>query len=116
MQRAIWVLWPSFILGGAAEAVFFTLFDPMELHLFGEPLELSRSAIYTIGFFAFWLLAAGSSALTCFLQRPAADINNFCPLKPPERPIGCPRRRSGDCCDEPAHAAGDATQVLSRRP
>ena len=100
MQRAILVLWPSFIVGGIAEAAFFTLFDPMDLHLFGEPVTLGRTAVYTIGFFGFWMLAAASSAFTCFLQRPAADINNFCPLKPPERPAGCPRRDSPDaCCD-----------------
>ncbi len=45
MQRMIWILWPSFIVGGIAEAVFFTLFDPMDLHLFGEPLSLGRTAI-----------------------------------------------------------------------
>ena len=45
MQRAIWVMWPSFIIGGIAEAVFFTLFDPMDMHLFGEPLEMGRTAI-----------------------------------------------------------------------
>ena len=96
MQRLIWVLWPSFIVGGIAEAVFFTLFDPLDLHLFGEPLTLSRTAIYTIGFFAFWLFAAGSSALTCFLQRPAAEINRLCPLEPRERPAGCPKRDTPD--------------------
>ena len=100
MQRAIWVMWPSFIIGGIAEAVFFTLFDPMDMHLFGEPLEMGRTAIYTLGFFAFWAVAAASCALTCFLQKPAADINNFCPLKPPDRPPGCPRRDcSQDCCE-----------------
>ena len=99
MQRAIWVLWPSFVIGGMAEGIFFTLFDPMELHLFGEPVEFGRMAIYTIGFFAFWIVAAASSAMTCFLQKPAADINNFCPLEPPERPAGCPMRDSKACCD-----------------
>ena len=100
MQRMIWILWPSFIVGGIAEAVFFTLFDPVDLHLFDEPLGLSRTAIYTIGFFAFWLFAAGSSAFTCFLQRPAADINRWCPLGPQERPAGCPKRETRDArCD-----------------
>lgn len=99
MQKAIWILWPSFVAGGLAEAVFFTLFDPMDLNLFGEPLNLSRTAIYTIGFFAFWLFAAGSSAFTCFLQRPASDINRPCPLEPRERPAGCPKRDTprGSC-------------------
>ena len=91
MQKAIWILWPSFIVGGAAEAVFFTLFDPMELHLFGEPVELGRLAIYSGGFFAFWAFAAASSFFTCFLQRTAAEINQ-CPLPPRARPEGCPKR------------------------
>lgn len=99
-QRLIWILWPSFVVGGLAETVFFTLFDPQDLALFGEPLHLSRTAIYTIGFFVFWLFAAGSSAFTCFLQRPAADINRFCPLEPRERPVGCPKRVDPDAsCD-----------------
>lgn len=100
MQRVIWVLWPSFIVGGIAEGIFFTLFDPMDLHLFGEPLSLSRTAVYTMGFFAFWLLAAASSALTSFLQRPAEDINRLCPLETHERPAGCPKRETPEgCCD-----------------
>jgi hypothetical protein len=69
MKRAMWILWPSFLVGGVAEGIFFTLFDPMDLHLFGNPLELSRIAVYTLGFFIFWIFAATSSALTCFLHR-----------------------------------------------
>jgi hypothetical protein len=38
-------------------------------------LALSRIAVYSIGFFAFWGLAAASSALTCFFQRSSAEIN-----------------------------------------
>jgi hypothetical protein len=72
MKCAMWILWPSFLVGGVAEAIFFTLFDPMDLHLFGNPLELSRTAVYTLGFFLFWSFAASSSALTCFLQRDTA--------------------------------------------
>ena len=75
VQRLIWILWPSFIVGGVATGVFFTLFDPRELALFGGELGLSRLAVYSIGFFAFWLFAAASSALTCFFQRTSADIN-----------------------------------------
>lgn len=92
MRRLIWILWPSFIIGGVAEAVFFTLFDPMDLHIFGEPLNLSRIGVYTLGFFLFWAFAAASSAFTCFLQRGAVDINRLCPLEPDNRPLGCPKR------------------------
>ena len=70
-QRLIWILWPSFIVGGVAEAVFFTLFDPSELAIFGDTHGLSRIAVYSLGFFLFWLFAAASSALTCFLQQGA---------------------------------------------
>jgi hypothetical protein len=74
-KRLMWILWPSFIVGGIAEAVFFTLIDPQELYLLGEPVHWSRTAVYSVGFFLFWIVAAASSAFTCFLQRSAAEIN-----------------------------------------
>ena len=100
MKRAIWILWPSFIVGGVAEGVFFTLFDPMDLHLFGEPLGLSRIAVYTLGFFVFWAIAAASSAFTCFLQRGAEDINRLCPVEPGARPAGCPQPQEHSSPDD----------------
>ena len=65
MSRAralIPVLWPSFVVAGMAEGVFFTLFDPLDLHLLGDPVAMSPLAAYTVGFFAFWTFAAASSA------------------------------------------------------
>jgi hypothetical protein len=35
-------------------------------------LNLSREAVYTLGFVAFWLLGAMSSAVTLLLQTPPA--------------------------------------------
>lgn len=75
MKCAMWILWPSFLVGGVAEAVFFTLFDPLDLHLFGNPLEWTRVGVYTVGFFVFWIFAAASSALTCFLQRSSEEAH-----------------------------------------
>ena len=75
MSRAIHVLWPSFLVGGLGEVIFFTVFDPQELYLFGEPTSLSRLAVYSIGFFLCWGFAAASSALTCLLQRGAQEVN-----------------------------------------
>ena len=92
MNRAIHILWPSFIVGGIGEMLFFTVFDPQELYLFGEPSSLSRLAVYSIGFFLCWAFAAASSAFTCFLQRGADEINQVCPLSATQRPVGCPRR------------------------
>ena len=91
MRNAILVLWPSFIVGGIGEVIFFTVFDPKELYLFGEPSSLSRLGVYSIGFFLCWAFAAASSAFTCFLNRSAEEVNR-CPLPPSGRPAGCPKR------------------------
>ena len=72
-KRLMWILWPSFIVGGIAEAVFFMLIDPQELYLLGEPVHWSPTAVYSVGFFMFWLIAAASSAFTCFLQRTTSE-------------------------------------------
>ena len=75
MLKWVQVLWPSFLVAGLAEAVFFTLIDPQELYLFGEPVHYSLTATYSIGFFGFWLVGAASSLLTLFFQRGAAELN-----------------------------------------
>ncbi|MGE5738157.1 MAG: hypothetical protein ACM34F_04645, partial [Betaproteobacteria bacterium] len=67
MQRVMWVIWPAFLTAIGAEVVFFALFDPLD---FNMRLSLSREAVYTFGFAAFWLLGALSSAMTLLLQRP----------------------------------------------
>lgn len=67
------VLWPSFIVAGVAEVLFFTLISPQELYLLGEPVHLSPIATYSIGFFAFWLICAASSAATLFFLKPLQD-------------------------------------------
>lgn len=74
-KKLIWILWPSFIVAGIAEGLFFTIFDPQELVVFGETLEWSRTAVYSTGFFVFWAITAMSSAMTCFLQSSPAEIN-----------------------------------------
>jgi hypothetical protein len=75
MKNLILVLWPSFIVGGVGEVLFFTVFDPQQLYLFGEPTKLSRLAVYSIGFFMCWAFAAASSALTVFLGRTAPQVD-----------------------------------------
>lgn len=75
MKQLIWILWPSFVVAGVAEVVFFTLIDPQELYLFGEPTYFSRTATYSIGFFCFWAVCAASSAFTCFIQRSSEEVN-----------------------------------------
>jgi len=75
VRRLMWILWPSFIVAGVAEVVFFTVIDPQELYLLGEPVTMSRLGTYSVGFLLFWALAAVSSAFTCFLQRSSREVN-----------------------------------------
>lgn len=90
MKLVIWILWPSFLVGALANAVFFTLFDPAHLHVYWERVPVGALAAYTIGFFAFWAIAACSSAFTCFLQRDSEQVNRlFCPVPNKQRPPDC---------------------------
>lgn len=79
-EKIVWVLWPSFITAIAMEGVIFSLFDPLELDIFGLELAEHRLAAYTLGFFMFWLFAACSSALTLFFQKTNTEVNKFCVL------------------------------------
>lgn len=96
-QRLIWILWPAFLIAGIAEGIAFSLFDPLDMRLFGAPVDLDRMAVYSIGFFLFWAFAAASSALTCLLQRSPFEVNR-CPLPQAARPEGCPRRGQPGAC------------------
>lgn len=67
MKHIIWVFWPAFIAAGIAEVAFFTVIDPKQLYLFGQPVELPAIATYSIGFLGFWLICAGSSLMSWFM-------------------------------------------------
>ena len=69
MQKLIWIFWPSFLMAIPATGIYFSLFDPVDLTLFGVYVPGNRIAAYTIGFFAFWMLGAGSCAISLFLMR-----------------------------------------------
>ena len=66
-RYVMWVLWPSFIAAGMGVGILFTLVDPTELVILGQPLHASRTAVYTLGFFVLWSICAVASALSCFL-------------------------------------------------
>lgn len=76
MMRSRWlILWPSFVVAGMAEGVFFSLVNPQELYFLGEPVHFSLLATYSIGFLAFWAVCAISSFTTWLLLQPADEIN-----------------------------------------
>lgn len=79
-MKSILVLWPSFLVAGILNSLFFTLFDPLELMLGSEPLFDSRVVAYSCGFFICWLFAGLSSGLTLFFERDRSEINRYCPV------------------------------------
>jgi hypothetical protein len=74
-KRLMWILWPAFLMAGVMEALVFSVADPQELYWFGQHLELSREAVYTLAFFAFWLVTSLSGALTVLLSLPPKEVN-----------------------------------------
>lgn len=96
-QRLMWITWPAFLVAGVVEMVVFALVDPSELHWRGDPLELSRQAIYTLSFFFFWGAAMASSALTCLLSLSPFEVNR-CPVPVAQRPQDCAKVEHGHGC------------------
>lgn len=74
-KRLMWIVWPAFLVAGLTEMLVFAMVDPQDLHWFGHPLAMSREAVYTLAFFAFWILALVSSALTALLAMPPGEVN-----------------------------------------
>jgi hypothetical protein len=74
MRKAILILWPSFVVAVFGAAIMFSLMDPVDMRFIG-PLELGRTAGYTLGFLLMWGFAACSSAFTWFLTRTAREVN-----------------------------------------
>jgi hypothetical protein len=68
VQRIMWIVWPSFLMAGVMEILVFSMVDPEDLQWFGHQLEFSRQGIYTMAFFAFWLIISISGALSVLLS------------------------------------------------
>jgi hypothetical protein len=76
MARILRVLWPAFFAAGALEMLVFAFVDPGELQtLGGERLGLSRQAVYTLSFFAFWAIVAAAGFTMQFLERSTDELN-----------------------------------------
>jgi hypothetical protein len=71
-ERALLVLWPAFLMAGVLEMLVFAVVDPGSLHWFGaEPIDWSRTAVYSVTFLIFWAIIATSGAITQLLEDPA---------------------------------------------
>ena len=62
------VLWPSFLAAALAEACFFSWFEPEALS------ALAPGAVYSIGFFFFWMFCTLASTLTAYLMSVPQDV------------------------------------------
>ena len=76
MNTIIIVLWSSFVAGGVAEVLFFTVIDPAELYFLGRPVDMEPLAAYSLGFVFFWAFAAVSSVLSFFLLRVSGEADH----------------------------------------
>ncbi|WP_416246392.1 hypothetical protein [Castellaniella sp.] len=72
----MWILWPSFLMAGAASAVVFALVDPLDVVFLGH-LQAGRLTVYTVGFFIFWIMGALSSALTLRIAPRGVELDEF---------------------------------------
>lgn len=70
IQKVSAVIWPAFLTAIPVTALFFSLFDPLELsNLLGKDGTTPLGG-YTLGFLAFWAAAAVSSGLTLYFAQP----------------------------------------------
>ena len=75
-QAVATVVWISFLSAAVATMLFFAMFDPVELlETYETDLEIGRQGGYAIGFFFFWIISAGCSAVTAWLVRTAPKSN-----------------------------------------
>lgn len=82
-KRLMWVLWPAFLMAGVMEALVFSVVDPRELYWFGQHIEGSREAVYTIAFFLFWFITSLGGGLTILLSLTPQEVNH---TAEPDRP------------------------------
>ena len=76
-QAVATVIWISFLAAAVATMLFFAMFDPVEL-LATLDFEIDRQSGYALGFFFFWMISVGCSAVTAWLVRtaPKRDAGN----------------------------------------
>ena len=74
-QRWMSIAWPAFLAAAVMEMVVFAFVNPQDVHFLGAPLNWSSSAVYTVAFFAFWLVTMLCGLMTTMLGRSAHELN-----------------------------------------
>lgn len=73
-RHLLLVLWPSFVIAGLIAMLVFSAAHPEDMKGLGGLLTgMSATGVYTLAFFAFWIISAVGSALTLILAVPSQD-------------------------------------------
>lgn len=75
LRTAVLILWPSFLAACLLEGMVFAMVDPSELHWPGLVPQPSRQGVYTVAFFAFWLITIACSSLVLWLAKTERQVN-----------------------------------------
>jgi hypothetical protein len=75
MRASLVLVWPSFLVACVLEVLVFAVVDPLSLHWLGQPIEVSRQAVYTLAFFVFWGATMTACGLTLYLLTPPDQVN-----------------------------------------
>jgi len=75
LRNAVLILWPSFLTACLLEGMVFAMVDPGEVHWSGLVPQPSRQGVYTVAFFAFWLITIACSSLVLWLAKPERKVN-----------------------------------------
>lgn len=78
-QRLMWIVWPAFLAAGVMEMLVFAAFDPDDLQWLGQSVELSRTSVYSLAFFAFWAVFIAAGYLTTLLSLSKDQLNAQAP-------------------------------------
>lgn len=84
MKRAMWIVWPSFLVAGLLEALVFAVVDPQDV-LAVSDLGWGRTALYSATFLLFWALMCLAAGLSLWL---ASAGQGNAPAALEERPLG----------------------------
>lgn len=71
--------WMAFLMAIAAEGLFFSMFDPIDLALAAGHREWDALGVYTVGFFWFWgsLVASGLLAVRLTQAAPRERVRRL---------------------------------------
>ena len=75
VRYRVLIVWPAFLAAGLLEALVFAMVDPGELHWPAYFFQATRQGVYTMAFFAFWLITMACSAMVLWLAKAPPEIN-----------------------------------------